>query len=43
MIAFYIMWLSMKALRNALFVDWTDSIIEKMVVMTITTTKEKVG
>jgi hypothetical protein len=30
-------------LRNALFVDWTDSIIEKMVVMTITTTKEKVG
>jgi hypothetical protein len=33
MIAFYIVGLSMKTLRNALFVDSTDSIIEKMVVM----------
>jgi hypothetical protein len=39
MIAFYIMDLSMKTLRNALFVDSTDSIIEKMVVMMRTTTE----
>jgi hypothetical protein len=45
MIAFYILGLSIKMLRNALFVDSTDSIIEKTVVMTRTTTKteEKVG
>jgi hypothetical protein len=45
MIAFYIVGLSMKTLRNALFVDSTDSIIEKTVVMIRTTTKteEKVG
>jgi hypothetical protein len=34
MIAFYIVDLSMKTSRNALFVDSTDSIIEKMAVMT---------
>jgi hypothetical protein len=36
---------SMKTLRNALFVDSTDSIIEKTVVMmrTIIETEEKVG
>jgi hypothetical protein len=34
MIAFYIMGLSIKILRNALFVDLTDSIVENMVVMT---------
>jgi hypothetical protein len=38
MIAFYIVGSSTKILRNALFVDLTDSIIEKMVVMTKTTT-----
>jgi hypothetical protein len=43
MIAFYIMGLSTKTLRNALFVDSTDSIVEKMVVMTRTATEEKVG
>jgi hypothetical protein len=45
MIAFYIVGLSMKTLRNALFVDSTDSIIEKTVVMIRTTTKteEKTG
>jgi hypothetical protein len=43
MIAFYIVGLSMKTMRNALFVDSTNSIIEKMAVMTRTTTKEKVG
>jgi hypothetical protein len=37
MIAFYIMGLSMKTLKNALFVDSVDSIIEKMVVMMRTT------
>jgi hypothetical protein len=44
-IAFYIVGLSMKTLRNALFVNSTDSIIEKMVVMmrTATETEEKVG
>jgi hypothetical protein len=45
MIAFYIVGLSMKMLRNALFVDSTDSIIEKTVVMTrtATETEEKAG
>jgi hypothetical protein len=45
MIAFYIMSPSMKTLRNALFVDSTNSIIQKMVVMmrTATTIEEKVG
>jgi hypothetical protein len=45
MIAFYIVGLSMKTLRNALFVDSTDSIVEKTVVMTrtATETEEKVG
>jgi hypothetical protein len=33
MIAFYIVGLSMKTSRNALFVDWTDSIVEKMAVV----------
>jgi hypothetical protein len=39
MIAFYIMGLSMKTLRNALFIDSTDSIIEKTMVMMRTTTE----
>jgi hypothetical protein len=45
MIAFYIVVLSMKTSRNALFVDLTDSIIEKAAVMTITATEteEKAG
>jgi GTP-dependent phosphoenolpyruvate carboxykinase len=45
MIAFYIVGPSMKTLRNTLFVDLTDSIVEKMVVMTRTATEieEKVG
>jgi GTP-dependent phosphoenolpyruvate carboxykinase len=45
MIAFYIMGPSMKTLRNALFVNSTDSIIKKMVVMmrTTTETEEKCG
>jgi hypothetical protein len=45
MIAFYIVGLSMNTLRNALFVDSTDSIVEKTVVMmrTITETEEKSG
>jgi hypothetical protein len=45
MIAFYIMGLSMKTLRNALLVDSTDSIVEKMAVMTRTAieTEEKAG
>jgi hypothetical protein len=37
-IAFYIVGLSTKTLRNDLFVDSTDSIIEKTTVMTRTTT-----
>jgi hypothetical protein len=41
MIAFYIMGLSTKTLRNALFVDLTDSIEEKMTVMMRTTTEER--
>jgi predicted short-subunit dehydrogenase-like oxidoreductase (DUF2520 family) len=45
MIAFYIMDMSTKTLRNALFVDLIDSIIEKMVAMmrTATETKKKTG
>jgi hypothetical protein len=45
MIAFYIMGPSTKALRNILFVDSTDSIIEKMTVMarTATETEENAG
>jgi hypothetical protein len=45
MIAFYIMDLRTKTLRNALFVDSTDSIIEKTTVMmrTATETEEKAG
>jgi hypothetical protein len=45
MIAFYIMDLSTKTSRNALFVDSTDSIVEKTTVMTRTTieTEEKAG
>jgi hypothetical protein len=39
MIAFYIVGLSTKTLKNTLFVDSTDSIVEKMVVM-MTTVKE---
>jgi hypothetical protein len=39
MIAFYIVGPSTKTLRNALFVDSTDSIIKKTVVMTRTATK----
>jgi hypothetical protein len=44
-IVFYIMGLSTKTSRNALFVDSTNSIIEKMVVMMRTTTEigEKAG
>jgi GTP-dependent phosphoenolpyruvate carboxykinase len=45
MIAFYIVGPSTKTLRNILCVDSTDSIIEKMAVMTRTTTEteEKAG
>jgi hypothetical protein len=45
MIAFYIVDLSTKTSRNALFVDLTDSIIEKTAVMTRTATEieENVG
>jgi hypothetical protein len=45
MIAFYIMSLSMKTLRNALFMDSIDSIIEKMMVMmkTAKETEENAG
>ena len=39
MVAFYIVGMSMKTLRNALFVDSTDSIVEKTVVMTRTAKK----
>jgi hypothetical protein len=43
MIAFYIVGLSMKTLRNALFVNSTDSIVEKtaVVMRTATETEEK--
>jgi hypothetical protein len=40
MIAFYIMGLSMKTLRNVVFVDSIDSIIEKTTVITRTATEE---
>jgi hypothetical protein len=40
-IAFYIAGLSMKILRNALFVDSTDSIVETMTVMMRTVTAER--
>jgi hypothetical protein len=43
MTAYYIVGLSMKTLRNDLFVDMTDSMIEKMVVMTRTAIEEKAG
>jgi hypothetical protein len=43
MIAFYIVGLSMKTLRNALFVDSIDSIVEKTAMMTKTTIKQKAG
>jgi hypothetical protein len=43
MIAFYIVGLSTKTSRNALFVDSTDSIVEKMEVMMRIATKEKGG
>jgi hypothetical protein len=43
MIAFYIVGLSIKTLRNTLFVDSTNSIIEKMAVMMRTATEEKAG
>jgi hypothetical protein len=45
MIAFYIMDLSTKTSRNALFVDSIDSIIEKTAVMMriVTETEEKAG
>jgi hypothetical protein len=45
MIAFYIVGLSMKTSRNALFVDSADSIVEKIVVMmsTATETEENAG
>jgi hypothetical protein len=43
MIVFYTVGPSTKTLRNALFVDSINSIKEKTMVMTRTTTKEKVG
>jgi hypothetical protein len=43
MIAFSIMSMSTKTLRNALFVDSTDSIIENMMMMTRTAIEEKAG
>jgi hypothetical protein len=45
MIAFYIVGLSMKTLRNVPFVDSIDSIVEKTVVMmrTATETEENAG
>jgi hypothetical protein len=43
MIAFYIVGMSLKTLRNALFVDLTNSIMEKTAVMTRTVTEEKAG
>jgi hypothetical protein len=43
MIAFYIVGLSMKTLRNALFVDSTNSVVEKTAVMMRTTTEQKAG
>jgi hypothetical protein len=43
MVAFYIMGLSMTTSRNAIFVDLTDSIVEKTAVMTRTTTETEKG
>jgi hypothetical protein len=43
MITFYIVGLSTKTLINSLFVNSTDSIVEKMTVMTRTATKENAG
>jgi hypothetical protein len=43
MIAFYIVGISMKTLRNALFVESTDSIIKKMAVMMRSATEEIMG
>jgi hypothetical protein len=43
MIVFYIMGMSMEILRNALFLDSTDSIIEKMMAMGRIATEEMVG
>jgi hypothetical protein len=43
MIAFYIVGRSMKSLRNALFVDLTDSIVGKMVMMMTIATEERAG
>jgi hypothetical protein len=42
-IALYIVGLSMKTLRNALFVDLTNSIIEKTVMMMRTIIEERAG
>jgi hypothetical protein len=44
-IAFYIVGMSTKTSRNGLFMDLTDSIVEKMMVMmrTATEIEEKVG
>jgi hypothetical protein len=41
MIAFYSVGMSMKTLRNALFVDSSDSIIEKMMVMRRIATEQR--
>jgi hypothetical protein len=41
MVALYIVGLSTKTLRNALFVDSTDSMVEKTAVMMRTTIEEK--
>jgi hypothetical protein len=43
MIAFYIMGVSMKTLRSPLFIVSMDSNIEKIAVMTRTTTEEMAG
>jgi hypothetical protein len=43
MIAFYIVGRSMKSLRNALFVDLTDSIVGKMAMMMTIATEERAG
>jgi hypothetical protein len=42
MIAFYIVGLSMKTLKNALFVDSINSILEKTTVMMRTATETKI-
>jgi hypothetical protein len=43
MIAFYSVGMSMKTLRNALFVDSSDSIVEKMMVMRRIATEQRTG